>query len=245
MKPCLLLIVLFIIVSCKKEDKCQNCPKGNKPPIANAGPDQVVNLPTNFVDLNGSTSSDPDNDITNYLWTKISGPSSFRINNINTWAIRVVDLVEGFYEFELKVTDAKGNYDLDTVQVEVKKRASDPVPAITDPFYLGNVFFYCPDPTGTMPTRDGDGWQSPYIYWSDGSGNTNGFPLVKVQIGALTDQLAGVWCKSCSPRCPVTSDYNVEYGNTVSFRLLPGTYQWTAESTTDISRFNLALRRNS
>lgn len=51
----------------------------NKPPIAVAGPDQVITLPTDSVLLDGRTSSDPDGTISNYLWTKISGPSSFNI----------------------------------------------------------------------------------------------------------------------------------------------------------------------
>ena len=33
---------------------------GNKPPTANAGPDQVITLPTDSISLDGSASSDPD-----------------------------------------------------------------------------------------------------------------------------------------------------------------------------------------
>jgi hypothetical protein len=52
----------------------------NKPPIAVAGPDQVVTLPTDSVSLDGSSSSDPDGRISEWLWTKISGPASFDIS---------------------------------------------------------------------------------------------------------------------------------------------------------------------
>ena len=69
-------------------------PKTNRPPVANAGADQVITLPTNSVNLNGSA-TDPDNNITSYQWTKISGPSSFTIANPNAVQTQVTNLVEG------------------------------------------------------------------------------------------------------------------------------------------------------
>jgi subtilisin family serine protease len=47
---------------------------GNKPPIANAGPDQTV-ASGSVVTLDGSGSSDPDGTITSYAWTQTAGPS--------------------------------------------------------------------------------------------------------------------------------------------------------------------------
>jgi len=91
----------------------------NRPPVANAGPDQIINLPTNTVNVNGSASTDPDNNITVYAWTKISGPSSFNIVNANTVQTQVTNLVEGVYKFELKITDAGGLFSADTIQVIV------------------------------------------------------------------------------------------------------------------------------
>ncbi len=54
---------------------------GNKPPTANAGPDQVITLPTDSISLDGSASSDPDGTISERLWTKISGLASFNIKS--------------------------------------------------------------------------------------------------------------------------------------------------------------------
>jgi hypothetical protein len=44
----------------------------NHPPVANAGTDQTKNE-ANFVDLNGTSSSDPDGDALTYAWTQVSG----------------------------------------------------------------------------------------------------------------------------------------------------------------------------
>ena len=100
----------------------------NRPPVANAGADQTINLPVNSITVNGSGSSDPDNNITNYAWTKISGPSSFNITNANAAKTQVTNLVEGVYQFELKVTDAGGLMAKDTMQVTVNA----PPPSETD-----------------------------------------------------------------------------------------------------------------
>ncbi len=92
----------------------------NHPPIANAGPDQVITLPTNTITLNGTASFDPDNNITGYAWAKISGSSAFNITNTNAVQTAVTNLVQGIYQFELKVTDATMLFSKDTVQVTVK-----------------------------------------------------------------------------------------------------------------------------
>jgi hypothetical protein len=42
--------VVFIFLSCEKERSCESCKDGNKLPIAIAGPDQVITLPTEFKD---------------------------------------------------------------------------------------------------------------------------------------------------------------------------------------------------
>ena len=91
----------------------------NQPPVANAGPDQSITLPRNSVTLDGKASTDPDNYITNYLWTKISGPSSFNIANANSAQTEVTDLIGGVYQFELKVTDIGGLVSKDTMGIGV------------------------------------------------------------------------------------------------------------------------------
>ena len=91
----------------------------NQLPTAFAGTDQTIYLPVNSVQLNGSLSSDPDGDLVSYQWTKISGPSSFNIINPNTAITDVTSLLEGDYQFELKVTDLKAQSSFDTMRVTV------------------------------------------------------------------------------------------------------------------------------
>src|SRR5215203_3808240 len=89
----------------------------NRPPVANAGSDQTISSPASTVTLDGSASFDPDNNITYYSWTKISGPPSFSFANSSAVQTEAIYLETGTYQFELKVTDAEGLFSMDTVQV--------------------------------------------------------------------------------------------------------------------------------
>ncbi|HKC36552.1 MAG TPA: PKD domain-containing protein, partial [Chitinophagaceae bacterium] len=133
-------LYLFIIsvastisfLSCKKEESCEGCINGvggvvntNHPPVAKAGADQTIILPTNTVNLDASGSTDPDNNITNYEWKKISGPSSYIFSNASALQTQATNLVQGVYEFELKVIDAGGLNDKDTVEVTVNPETNN------------------------------------------------------------------------------------------------------------------------
>jgi PKD domain/Kelch motif/Galactose oxidase, central domain len=98
----------------------------NRPPVARAGADQTITLPTNSVTIDGNASTDPDNNISSYLWTKISGPSTFILTSANAVQTQVTNLTEGTYQFELKVTDAGGLFSLDTMQVAVSTQPPPP-----------------------------------------------------------------------------------------------------------------------
>jgi hypothetical protein len=122
----LLAIALSLFFfSCKKQNETVSNPLPplppavNKPPVASAGPDQTIILPNNSATLNGSGSSDPDNNIRAYSWTKVSGPPSLTIADATAVQTPIGNLVEGVYQVELKVTDASGLFTKDTVQVTV------------------------------------------------------------------------------------------------------------------------------
>jgi hypothetical protein len=116
-------------------------PATNHPPVADAGVDQTISIPANIVSLDGSGSTDVDNNISSYMWTRISGPSTFSISNENAVHAQVADLLEGIYEFELKVTDAGALFSKDTVRLLVSSASSlchvkqTPIGALSIPRY--------------------------------------------------------------------------------------------------------------
>ena len=89
----------------------------NLPPTANAGTNQIITLPLNTVSLNG-TGTDSDGTISSYLWTKTSGPAATITNNASA-TTSVTGLVQGVYQFQLKVTDNSGATAVSNVQITV------------------------------------------------------------------------------------------------------------------------------
>ena len=116
---CLLITVILFLNSCKKESSCERCIGNNRPPVACTGANRTITLPTDTVTLDGSCSTDPDNNISSYQWTKVAGPASVTTSNANVVTTQVSNLVAGVYQFELKVTDAGGLFSKDTIQVSV------------------------------------------------------------------------------------------------------------------------------
>ncbi|MFT4016270.1 MAG: T9SS type A sorting domain-containing protein [Agriterribacter sp.] len=69
----------------------------------------VIKLPTNSKTLSGTGSKPaPGSSIASYYWSKVSGPSSYKIANPNVAETVFSNLVEGVYVFRLKVTDRNG-----------------------------------------------------------------------------------------------------------------------------------------
>ena len=97
----------------------------NLPPVANAGQDQTITLPTNSLTLSGN-GTDSDGTITSYQWTKISGPTTYNILNVTSPGTSVTGLVQGVYQFQLKVTDNNGATGIDTMQVTVNPAPNQP-----------------------------------------------------------------------------------------------------------------------
>jgi hypothetical protein len=91
---------------------------GNTPPVASAGADNVITLPTNSVVLQGS-GTDSDGFIAGYNWEQLIGPNTASISNITFPDPTASGLIAGTYQFRLTVTDDDGATHQDTVQVTV------------------------------------------------------------------------------------------------------------------------------
>ncbi|PWT74542.1 MAG: hypothetical protein C5B59_11015 [Bacteroidetes bacterium] len=140
----------------------------NQPPLANAGADQTITLPTNTANLNGSASKDPDGTIAAYNWTQSAGPSTATIGNATAATTSVSGLVQGTYVFRLTVTDNLGATGTDSIIVKVNAAANQPPVAnagsdqtITLPVNTGNL-------NGSAST-DPDGTIASYS-WTQSSG---------------------------------------------------------------------------
>ena len=121
---------MLLFHSCKKEYSCEDCIGNNQPPVAVAGPDTVITLPLDSVVLDGSKSSDPDGKISEWQWTKVSGPASFTIVGATAAKTTVKNLKVGVYQFELKVTDDEGASAKDTVMIAVDSIATSNHPPV-------------------------------------------------------------------------------------------------------------------
>ncbi|NXJ82668.1 K0319 protein, partial [Trogon melanurus] len=96
--------------------------ENNSPPRAHAGGKHVLVLPNNSVNLDGSRSAD-DKGIVSYLWIRDGqSPAAGDVihGSDHEAVLQLTNLVEGTYTFHLKVTDAKGDSDIDSATVEVR-----------------------------------------------------------------------------------------------------------------------------
>ena len=83
---------------------------GNSPPIANAGPNQIVNE-GNMVMLDGANSSDPDNDDLEFSWIQISGSPITLSDATSSTPNFVAPPVDGKEVFSFKLTVSDDTFD--------------------------------------------------------------------------------------------------------------------------------------
>jgi hypothetical protein len=94
----------------------------NQPPVADAGPDQIVDEST-LVSLDGTASFDPDGTIESYLWTQTSGTPVVLDNAASatpSFAAPGVGSEGDSLVFELTVTSDDGATASDTVTITVE-----------------------------------------------------------------------------------------------------------------------------
>jgi ribosomal protein L14 len=141
-------------------------PVPNVSPLVNAGSDIVITLPTSAISLAGNA-TDADGTIASYQWTKISGPGA-TIASSGSATTDVTGLVDGVYQFELKVTDDEGAFATDIIQVTVL-----PAPPNTPPIANAgaDVAITLPATSATLAgnATDADGSVTTY-QWTQISG---------------------------------------------------------------------------
>ena len=91
---------------------------GNIPPTANAGEDIVVSG-AEFVQLDGTSSREPDGIISRYHWVQTAG-NPVEIVNAGAAITALNNIQKGAYSFRLTVMDDKGGVSSDEVRIEVK-----------------------------------------------------------------------------------------------------------------------------
>jgi hypothetical protein len=97
----------------------------NRPPAADAGPDQTVNTGTS-VTLDGSSSSDPDHDALSYLWAQTGGPAVSLSSATASKPTFTAPASSASLTFKLTVSDGKLS-STDSVSITVVKKTTPAV----------------------------------------------------------------------------------------------------------------------
>lgn len=134
----------------------------NKPPVAQAGADQIITLPTSTTTLNGSSSTDPEGGSLTYKWSQVGGPGQAIFTNSSQATATVSNLLQGVYLFRLTVYDNQKDSATDDISVTV-----NPEPIVVQPLSasisnLKNVNCYG-EMNGSL-TVSVSGGTTPYTY---------------------------------------------------------------------------------
>lgn len=140
---------------------------GNAAPIANAGSDKVITLPTSSVTLTGSA-TDSDGSIAKYVWTQLLGNAA-TLSGTNTNQLQVSGLLAGNYKFRLLVVDNKGRTGIDDVSVVVNAATSGA--AFADGTEIIDDAILAAEPSQMeLSFHDGEYWKNKHVVIYDASG---------------------------------------------------------------------------
>lgn len=90
----------------------------DEPPRSDAGQDVVIQLPTDWAILDGRDSVD-DHEVSRYEWTLLRGDSAINMRVTHPGLLKISDLQQGAYTFQMTVTDTAGQKSSDNVTVTV------------------------------------------------------------------------------------------------------------------------------
>ncbi|XP_007484773.1 low-density lipoprotein receptor-related protein 11 isoform X2 [Monodelphis domestica] len=113
----------------------------DEPPHSKAGQDVVLQLPTDWVTLDGRESTD-DHAIIKYEWTLQQGDSSLDMKVPQSGVLKLSHLQEGVYIFQLTVTDSAGQRSSDNISVTVLPKAETAVECLK---VCSRYHFFCDD----------------------------------------------------------------------------------------------------
>ena len=163
---------------------------GLQPPIANAGANLTITLPTNQVNMDGSGSVAPSGNIVSYAWTETSGPSTATLGTPNSAQASASNLVAGTYVFRLTIKDNNNATATDSLIVLVNPAANIPPVANAG----SSITITLPTNTATLDgsaSSDADGTITAYS-WTQVSGpNTAGSTGASTATISLTGLIAG------------------------------------------------------
>ncbi len=162
---------------------------GLQPPIANAGANLTITLPTNQVNMDGSPSIAPSGNIVSYGWTEASGPSTATLATPNSAQASASNLVAGTYIFLLTIKDNNNATATDSLIVLVNPAANIPPVANAG----SSITIGLPVNTATLDgwaSSDADGTVTAYS-WTQVSGpNTAGSTGASTATVSLTGLIA-------------------------------------------------------
>jgi hypothetical protein len=126
-------------------------PTSGSAPVAVAGADKTVTLPTNTAFLAGSGSYAPNGGtITSYAWSQVSGPNTATVSQISTTNVQVGSMIAGTYTFRLTVTGSGGSSTSDTHVIVNGSGTPTPPPPTSG---SAPVAVAGPDQSMTLPTN--------------------------------------------------------------------------------------------
>lgn len=226
----------------------------NYPPVVNAGTNQMIRWPRQYLTLEGSVTDDGRSDPDGYLastWSQTGGPMTVEFADIHNPRTSAYFLVTGVYQLQLDAADGLLSAAPDTVTITVGNPLcpvgdvdGDCKATLTD---LGLIGLDWLDNTGTsIADLDGDSWVKMYelnlvgqSWLDDWTGTLQAaiYPAELIALGAQWRVDGGAWQNSGAIISSVAEGYHdVEY-SVVAGWSAPGTQSVmiTRQQTTQVS----------
>ncbi len=162
----------------------------NKAPVASAGADKTITLPTSSTTLAGS-GTDSDGTIASYAWTKVSGGAA-TLTNASSATLSLSALVAGTYTFRLTVKDNAGATGTDDVVLTVKAATSTNKAPIASAGADKTITLPTTSTTVSGTATDSDGTIASYA-WTKVSGGAVTLTNATKATVTLTSLVAGTY----------------------------------------------------